>query len=176
MSWFDLVIIAIVAVSALVGAFRGLVKESVSLATWVLAVWISVRFAPAFANVLPDSLSKLMFSLGELEFRVDNLNVGIAMIVLFVLTLIVGGVVNFLFSYLVKVANFTMTDRVLGGLFGVARGGLLVVAIVLLAGLTTLPSYPFWEKSLLVPPFEQTVSWVLGILPDRIAAYFSYAR
>jgi membrane protein required for colicin V production len=176
MSWFDLVILGVIAVSAVVGAYRGLIKESVSLATWVLAVWVAIRFSAPFSNVLPDALSSASFSLGELEFRLDNLKVGIAMVVLFILTWIVGAIVQFLLRYLVQVVNFSATDRALGAVFGVLRGGLLVVALVLLAGLTTAPRADFWNDSLLIPPFEQTAVWVLALLPDHVANYFSYAR
>lgn len=174
MTWLDLLIIVVVVISALVGVLRGLVKESVSLATWVLAFWIALRFAAPLSGLLPDSLSQLQFALGELEFRIDNLRVGIAMVLLFVLTLIIGAVVNFLLSYLVKMVKLTGVDRVLGGFFGVARGGVLVLGIVLLAGLTTVPSYDLWENSLLVTPFEGAADWVLGILPAHVAQYFSY--
>ena len=174
MTWLDALILLIVAVSALVGVLRGLVKESISLATWVLAIWIALRFAAPLGELLPDGLSQLEFTMGELEFRVDNLRVGIAMVVLFVLTLIVGAVINFLLSYLVKMVRLTGVDRVLGGFFGVARGGVLVLGVVLLAGLTTVPTYEVWEDSLLVSPFENAADWVVGILPAHIAQYFSY--
>lgn len=157
------------------GVWRGLVKESLSLTTWVLAIWIAIRFSSAFAGLLPDSLTRLSFSIGELQFRVENLKVGIAMLILFILTLVVGGVVSFLLGYLVKAANFTVTDRVLGGAFGLLRGLVLVVGMVLLAGLTTVPTYGFWDGSLLIGPFEGLATWILGILPDHVAAHFSYS-
>ena len=175
MSWFDLVILGVIAISAVVGAYRGLIKEAVSLATWILAVWVAIRFSAAFSSVLPDALSSASFSLGELEFRLDNLPVGIAMVILFILTWIVGAIVQFLLRYLVQVANFTATDRLLGAGFGVLRGGLLVVALLLLAGLTTAPRAGFWQNSLLIPPFEQVAVWALQLLPDHVAHYFSYA-
>ena len=107
MSWLDLVIIGVIAISAVVGAYRGLIKESVSLATWILAIWVSIRFSAPFSEVLPDAISSASFSLGELEFRLDNLKVGIAMILLFILTWIVGAIVQFLLRYLVQAANFS---------------------------------------------------------------------
>lgn len=174
MTWLDALIILIFAISALVGVLRGLVKEAISLATWVLAIWIALRFAAPLSELFPDSLAEVSFTLGELEFRVQNLGVGIAMLVLFTLTLILGAVVSFLVSYLVKMVKLTGVDRVLGGFFGVARGAVLVLGVVLLAGLTTVPTYALWENSLLVPPFEDAADWVIGILPANIAQYFSY--
>ena len=175
MTWLDLFILGIFVVSALVGAWRGLVRESLSLTTWVLAIWISIRFSSAFAGLLPDSLTRLSFSVGELQFRVDNLRVGIAMLILFILTLVVGGVVSILLGYLVKVANFTLTDRILGGAFGLLRGAVLVVGLALLAGLTTVPTYDFWDGSLLIDPFEGLAKWILGVLPAHVASHFSYS-
>lgn len=175
MSWLDLVIIGVIAISAVVGAYRGLIKESVSLATWILAIWVSIRFSAPFSEVLPDAISSASFSLGELEFRLDNLKVGIAMILLFILTWIVGAIVQFLLRYLVQAANFSKTDRALGAVFGLLRGGALVVALVLLAALTTAPRADFWKDSLLLPPFEQTAQLVLKLLPDDVARFFSYS-
>jgi membrane protein required for colicin V production len=175
MTWLDLIILVVILLSAVVGAWRGLVKESVSLATWVLAIWIALRFSGALAGLLPESLSSVNFGIGELRFRVDNLRVGIAMVVLFVLTLVVGAVANFLLSRLVKVANFSGIDRALGGLFGVARGAVLVVGLVLLAGLSSVPRSSLWSDSLLVAPFEDGAQWVLGVLPDHISRYFAYS-
>lgn len=174
MTWLDALILIVFAISALVGILRGLVKEAISLATWVLAIWIALRFSAPLSELLPEGLSEVTFTLGELEFRIENLGVGIAMVVLFVLTLIVGAVASFLLSYLVKMVRLTGVDRVLGGFFGVARGGVLVLGMVLLAGLTTVPTNDIWENSLLVKPFENGADWVLGILPAHIAQHFSY--
>lgn len=175
MSWLDVLILGIFAVSALIGVYRGFIKESVSLATWILAIWIAIRFSPPLADMLPERLAGLSFSIGELAFRVDNLKVGLAMLLLFVLTLLIGAVVNFLLRHLVKMANLSSTDRSLGGVFGLLRGAALVVALVMAGGLTTAPHADFWKDSLLVSPFEQTVLWLLKLLPDHIAGYFSYA-
>jgi membrane protein required for colicin V production len=174
-TWLDLLILVVILLSAIVGAWRGLVKEAVSLASWVLAIWIALRFSSALAGLLPESLSQVNFGIGEMRFRIDNVRVGIAMIVLFVLTLIVGAVANYLLSRLVKLANFTGVDRVLGGVFGVARGALLVVGLVLLAGLSSVPKSDLWGDSLFVPPFQGGAEWVLGILPDHIARHFAYS-
>lgn len=176
MSWLDFIIVGIIAISALIGAFRGLVKESVSLTSWILAIWIAIRFSSSLAEKMPDGLSNLIFSLGELQFKIENLKIGIAMLILFVLTLVVGAIVNFLMRYLVKVANLSTPDRMLGSVFGLARGAVLIIALVLAAGLTSAPQAAFWTESVLLPPFERSAGWVLALLPEHVATFFTYAR
>jgi membrane protein required for colicin V production len=173
-NWLDAVILFIFLASAVAGYLRGFIKEAVSLASWVLAVWIAVRFSPALATLFPSSMSKVSFGIGQMQFHIDNLSVGIAMVGLFVVTLILGAVVNILLHRLIEVAKLSGTNRTLGVGFGLARGYLVVVALVLLAGLSSVPRQSYWSESLLTPHFESSAKWLLGILPDRISGYFNY--
>jgi membrane protein required for colicin V production len=162
MNWLDLVIIAIIAISAVLSLFRGFTKEAISLATWILAFWLALAFSTRLAGMLPDSITS------------PTARIAVAFAGLFVLTVILGGIVNFLISSLVEKTGLTGTDRALGVVFGIVRGALLVVVLTLLAGLTTLPREVSWNQSLMIGQFEQGAIWLKGYVPDSLAKEISF--
>ena len=93
---------------------------------------------------------------------------------LFLATLLLGGVVNYLIGKAVDKTGMTGTDRMLGLIFGLARGIVLVAILVLLAGLTPLPQDPWWGESLFIGHFQQLAELLRDLLPPDIAAYFVY--
>jgi len=92
-----------------------------------------------------------------------------AFAILFVVTVLVGGLVNYLAGQLVAKTGLTATDRVLGMLFGIARGIVIVAVLVLLAGLTALPEDPWWQEALLLEHFQDMALWLRSFLPANIA-------
>jgi membrane protein required for colicin V production len=162
MNWLDLVIIAIIVISAVISLFRGFTKEAISLVTWILAFWLSLAFSTRLAGMLPDSITS------------PTARIAIAFAGLFVLTVILGGIVNFLISSLVEKTGLTGTDRALGMVFGIVRGGLLVVVLTLLAGLTTLPREQSWNQSLMIGQFEKGAIWLKGYVPDSLSKEISF--
>lgn len=161
MHWVDIVVVAIIGISVLIGLFRGLIKESVSLATWILALWVGLTYGPKLALLLP-------FSVGSQT--VQSL---IGIVILFVVVILVGGIVNYLIGQLVDRTGLSGTDRMLGIIFGVLRGGLIVAALVLLAMLTNLPNEPWWQSSLTLPFFHDIAIWIRDLLPPSLAEHFS---
>ena len=157
LTWADYVIIAIVAVSTLISLFRGFVREALSLATWVAALWVALTFSPQLA----DQLARWI--------ETPSLRSIIAILVLFVLVLIAGGIVNFLVSSLIDKTGMTGTDRALGMVFGLVRGVVLVGVLVLLAGLTPAPQDPWWRESQLMPYAVQVAEWMREWLPEDVA-------
>jgi membrane protein required for colicin V production len=161
-AWLDLLILGIVLLSAVISLVRGFVREAFSLAIWVLAFWVSWNF---FRDL-------------EVPLRawIDSptARLGIAFAALMIATLVVGGLVNFLLIQLVERTGMSGTDRLIGVVFGVARGVLLVAVLVLLAGLTPLPGEAFWMKSALVGYFEELALWLRDLLPPEFAERFRY--
>jgi membrane protein required for colicin V production len=162
MHWVDLIIIAIVILSVVIGIFRGFIKESISLATWIIAIIIAWIYHPDLASVFEQHIDS------------PTLRLGIAFAILFVVTLIIGGLVNFALGELVDRTGLTGTDRTLGAVFGILRGILVVGVLVLLAGLTPLPKEPFWDQSLFLGYFERLAIWMRDFLPPDIASNFVY--
>lgn len=162
MAWLDIAIIVLVALSALISLVRGFVREAFSLAVWVLAFWVSWSFFRDLEVPLRDWITS------------PTARLGIAFAVLMIATLTVGGLVNYLIIQLVERTGMSGTDRLIGMVFGVARGVLLVAVLVLLAGLTPLPSEAWWFESSLVGYFEELALWLRDLLPPEMADRFRY--
>lgn len=162
MAWLDIVIVGIVAVSALISLVRGFVREAFSLAVWVLAFWVSWSFFRDLEVPLRDWIGS------------PTARLGIAFAVLMIVTLTLGGLVNYLIIQLVERTGMSGTDRLIGMVFGAARGILLIAVLVLLAGLTSLPSETWWFESSMIGYFEELAYWLRDLLPPELANRFRY--
>ena len=163
MAILDIVIVALLLVSTLISLVRGFVREAFSLAVWVLAFWVSWSFFRDLEVPLREWIGS------------PTARLGIAFALLMIATLAVGGLVNFLIIQLVERTGMSGTDRLIGMVFGAARGVLLVAVLVLLAGLTPLPEESWWMESALVGYFEELAFWLRGLLPPEMADSFRYA-
>ena len=162
MRWLDLVIIGVIALSALISLIRGFVKESISLITWIVAGVLAFRYFSPMASLLePFVNSPTVRSIA-----------GFA--ILFVITLVIGAVINFIMSQLVSKTGLSGTDKALGVVFGAARGVLIVTMIVLLASLTPMPSAEWWQDSASVGFFQHIAEWIKGIIPADAVDKFSF--
>jgi membrane protein required for colicin V production len=162
MNWVDFFILGVIILSGLVSLWRGFVKEALSLATWVaapaIAIWFYEDLAPWFERWVSVPSARLALAFG----------------ILLVLVLILGGLVNFLIGQLVSKTGLSGTDRVLGILFGVARGVLVVGVLVMLAGLTQIPQDPWWQESVFLKHFVDLAKWISSFLPADIADNIQY--
>ncbi len=161
MIWVDYAILGIIGLSSLVSLLRGFMREAFSLAAWILAFWISWTFFRDLSVHLE-------------WFTVPSVRLGAAFAILFLITLILGALVNYLVGQLVDKTGLTGTDRMLGVFFGAARGAVLVAIMVLLAGLTPLPNDPWWQQSQLIGYFQDLALWLKDLLPPDIADRFSF--
>lgn len=161
MSWVDLIIIAIIVISALISLVRGFVKESISLASWLFAGFIALTYFTPLADLLEPYIES------------PTVRTGSSFAILFVCSLIIGAIINFMASQLVSKTGLSGTDKSLGVVFGAARGVLIVVILVLLAGMTPMPSESWWKESTMIEYFASMASWIKDILPEDIAGKFS---
>jgi len=161
LSWVDLIIVTIIIISALISVVRGFVKESISLASWILAGFIALRYFTPLAELLEPYIES------------PTIRTGTGFAILFVCSLIVGAIVNFMASQAVSKTGLTGTDKSLGVVFGAARGMLIVTMLVLLAGLTPMPSEPWWNDSAMIEFFSDMANWIKDILPQDIAGRFN---
>lgn len=162
MGWFDIAILVVILISCLISLVRGFVKESISLATWLVAGFIALKYHPAMSQLLAPYIES------------PTIGLAVAFAVLFILTLIVGAIVNYMISQLVSKTGLSGTDKMLGMLFGAARGVLIVSMVVLFAGLTPIPSESWWQESMMVEHFMKVAIWIKEILPTDIASRFSF--
>ena len=161
MTVVDVVVIGVICLSALFSLMRGFVKEAISLATWVIAIWLAATFAPKLAAILPATI----------ESEAVRQAVGFA--VLFILSLMVGALVNMLVSKFVKKTGLSGADRVFGVAFGLLRGGLIVIVFVVIGGMTPLPEYDWWQSSVLLEWFEKAAIVIQGYIPEDISLSYS---
>ena len=162
MTWIDLFIIGIVVVSSLISLLRGFVKEALSLAAWVAAFVIAWRFNGGMGSFLQGFIAN------------KNLQFIVGFIFLFVLTMLIFAMIMYFASKLIQRSGLSGTDRAIGVFFGFARGLLLVIALVALAGLTTLPNSTTWHDSLLTSRFQAVAVWLTGFLPEDVAKNFIF--
>lgn len=162
MIWVDYIILGIVGLSAAISVVRGFVREALSLAAWIAALWVAFSFFESFAEFLVPYIS------------VTSVRLAAAFLALLVLTLLLGALVNFLAAQLVQKTGLSGTDRIAGILFGVARGVAIVMVLVLVAGVTPLPKDSWWKQSLLLGHFQEGVMWLRSYLPPDVAGYVAY--
>jgi len=151
-TWVDWAIVAIVAISALISLSRGFVKEALSLLTWIIAGVVAWMFG--------GSLS--VYLAGYIETPSARVIAGCA--IMFIATLLVGAMVNYLIGELIRVTGLSGTDRFLGMAFGAARGGLLVVVAVGLLSLGPVQQDSWWQESVLVPKFLLVADWSKNLI------------
>lgn len=164
MNWADWTIIAIIVVSGLFSLKRGFVREALSLATWVAAFIVARLFTAPLALLLQDYI------------ETPSARIAVAFAILFLVTLVVGALVSALIAALVQATGLSSTDRVLGVGFGIARGGLLIVVLVALLGITPAVEDPWWHESRLIPHFIQMESWTRDLAQDVVRAIWNVGQ
>jgi membrane protein required for colicin V production len=162
MNWVDVVILAIIFLSAIISLFRGFVREAISLATWVMAFWVAIGFSGKLE-------AKLVSMIDSPAARLT-----VAFAVLFLLTLIVGAMVNYLVGQLVRKTGISGTDKMLGILFGIARGIVLVTVLVLVGSIPKLWQERWWQESTLIVHFQDAAIKMRDLLPPNIAKNFVF--
>jgi membrane protein required for colicin V production len=164
MTAFDYAVLIIIGLSVALSVMRGLVREVIALAGWVVAFVVANLFSGTVAPWLPASVTE------------GSIRMLIAFAILFVLTLFAAALAALAASRLVRSAGLGAEDRVLGAFFGLARGLLIVMILVLLAGLTALPRQPVWNNAMLSAPLEDLAVSVKPWLPQQVSQYIRYDR
>jgi membrane protein required for colicin V production len=163
MNGFDLAIVGVILVSAIIGVFRGFVRETVSLVAWILAFGVAWTYASSLAPVFAGYVDS------------PSLQIVAGFAVLFLVTLVLASIIGMVIHRLVRKAGLTGPDRSLGFVFGLIRGGILVAVLVFLAGTTPLPQETWWKQSHLVGYFQALSIMLLQHMPPDIARQFGYS-
>ena len=162
MTLFDHAVLTVTGFSVLLGLLRGFTREVIALASWALAFLAASVYGGDAAALLVKQIPD------------DSWRVLAAFAAVFFVVLIVMSVIALLASKLIKSAGLGFEDRLLGGLFGLARGLLVVLVFVLLSGLTALPRQTVWKDAMLAAPLEKLAVMVKQWLPQDWAKYISY--
>jgi membrane protein required for colicin V production len=155
-NWADYIILAVVGLSVLIGLFRGLISEVLALVIWVVAFWVAWTLGPSVAGYYERWIS------------LPSARIAAGYATCFIAVLILGALVRFLVARLVASTGLSGTDRLLGMVFGFARGVLLVTLGVFLLGFTAFTRDPWYRDSVLLPQFKGVAAWLGERVPDSV--------
>jgi membrane protein required for colicin V production len=147
----DYILVAIVIISMLFGAIRGFLRESIALLGWLTGLWLAWRYSPLLEPYLGGSLAD------------TELQVWLARIIVLAAVVVAAWIVGSLLGFLVQRSGLTLgIDRILGGVFGLVRGAVIVGFAVMLATAADLRTEPWWKASKLIPVGEEMASVLQG--------------
>lgn len=162
MTAFDYAVLLVIGVSILLSVMRGFLREVMALLAWLVSFWVANLYTAAFAPMLPQSIPTQ-----ELRYLAAFLG-------LFLATLLVMTLISIAVGQALKAVGLGPWDRALGAVFGFARGFLIVLVAVLLAGLTSLPQQPVWKNAMFSAPLEAMVSSFRPWMPNELAKRIKY--
>ncbi len=164
-SGIDVLILLLIAVSVAISVIRGFFKEAVSLATWLAAVLITLMFTSRFASLLPrDTIES------------PQARYAISALILFFGSMILGGVINYLFQKILNSSEKGVLDMWLGVGFGALRGVVIVTLLVLMSNL--IPAFKtevWWRQSAFIPPVQKAAQFIHAQLPRELAKHFDFS-
>lgn len=157
MTVFDYVVIGVVGVSLLFGLWRGVVGEIIALLAWGLGVLAAIEFGgqvgqALFAGIADPAVRMLA-----------------GCVTVFIGVLVAMALIGMVIRRMVKALGLSVSDRLLGMVFGLVRGVLVVMVVVALGGMTSAPKQPWWRDATLSPPLETAVLVAKQWLPDDLA-------
>ena len=155
----DWIFLAVLLVSLLVGAWRGLVHEVLSLMVWIVAFVLAQWFAPDAAQWLPmgNTAQPLRYAAG--------------FVVVMVLALFVGSLFTFMVRKMVEAVGLRPIDRVLGAMFGAVRGVLLLLAVTVVVGMSPLHTQAFWAEATGPRIGTMAIKALKPLLPQEFGKY-----
>ena len=153
MTIVDLLIIVMIFASVVLGAIRGIVRETIAIAALLFAIWAALHFGPYAGGWLDGSLGS-----SEIEMWAGRFLV-------FIIILALGALAGWGISKIIRMAGLTGTDRSLGGLFGLARAIVLIGLFVLLGRYAAFDGKAWWLESRLIPYAEEVADWIEVMAP-----------
>ncbi|MGB8339111.1 MAG: CvpA family protein [Burkholderiales bacterium] len=162
MTIFDWAVLLIIGLSSLLGLLRGAIREVLALLGWVVAFLVAREYGLAFSAMISNLVAN------------DSLRLLLSFVLLFVITLSLMALLRMTVTELVKKIGLGAADKFLGLFFGVARGGLIVLVLVLLAGMTALPQQEDWKNAYTSRWFELMAENVKPWLPEGLAKRINF--
>lgn len=156
MPFVDIAIAVVVLISVGVGFVRGLVKEAMSIASLLIAVWTAFHFGAEAGTLSENWLSS------------PDLQLWFGRILLFIVVLLLGGVLSWAVAKLVRLSVLSGTDRVLGMIFGLGRGAVLVALVVIGGQYADFDDNDWWQDSVLMPYAEFVADWLRVMAPKGL--------
>jgi membrane protein required for colicin V production len=155
----DWILLGVLVFSMLLGAWRGLVYEVLSVLGWVVSFYVAQWFAPDLATRLP------------VQSASDPVRYAAAFVLIFIAAVFAAGLLAFVVKKLVAAVGLAPVDRVLGAAFGVLRGIILLLAATVVIDMTALKSSSWWQESKGAPVLTATLKALKPVLPEQFAKY-----
>ena len=155
----DWILLAVLGLSFLLGLWRGIVQEVLSLAGWVVAFYVSQIYAPMAAAWLPMQGSSQM------------LRYAAGFVVVFVAVLVATVLVSWVVKKLVSAVGLGPLDRLLGSLFGLMRGVVILLAVTVLVGMTPMRESEAWKQAQGAQWLQQFLHVLKPVLPADFGKY-----
>ncbi len=169
----DVIIGAVILVSGFLSGLRGFAEELVTLLAWIVSLLVAFQFASPGAEYVPEALDSV--SIGAITQDLTGFHAPLAGLVLFLATFILISQLHRLFGRMVDSGSVMRRgNRLLGFAFGLLRGALLVLVLVLIAGTTTITQQTFWHESRLLPYFVNASQQLIPWMPDEWQEHFHY--
>lgn len=152
----DILITVAVAISVVIGIFRGFVKEAISIGALLFAIWAALYFGPSIGTV------------SEAWLNSEELQMWFGRALVFIVILTMGGLLGWGISKLIRLSVLSGLDRFMGSIFGALRGVLLVALFVLGGRFAGFENDDWWQKSRLIPYAEIVAAWIEEIAPQGL--------
>lgn len=155
----DWIFLAVLLTSLLLGVWRGLVYEVLSLLSWVAAFVAAQWFAPTVASSLPMS--------GATEM----IRYATAFVLVFIAVVFAVGLMAWLVKKLIASVGLSPVDRLLGAIFGVARGLIIVLAVTVVVEMMPFRSASWWQESRGADMSVVVLKGLRPVLPGEFGKY-----
>jgi len=162
MTIFDYAVLTIIGLSVIFSVMRGAVREVLAIAGWLAAFYVARTYTGELLPMMPADIPS------------ESLRIVAAFLVLFLATLLLAALLAIAISAVFKKVGLGWLNRLLGALFGVLRGLLIVCVVVFLAGLTEIPKDARWRNAMFSSPIEALVVSMLPWVPEGIAKHVKY--
>ena len=154
-------LLGVLVFSMLLGAWRGLVYEVLSVLGWAASFYAAQWFAPRVAGLLP------------LQSASDPVRYAAAFVLVFIAAVFTAGLLAFLLKKLVEAIGLRPVDRTMGAAFGLMRGVILLLAATVVMDMTALKSSPWWQESKGAALLTATLKGLKPVLPEQFAKYLN---
>ena len=161
MAAVDWIFLAVLVSSMLLGAWRGLVYEVLSVLGWAASFYIALVFAPQVASLLP------------LQSVSEPVRYAAGFVLVFIAAVFAAGLLALMFKKLIEAIGLRPIDRTLGAAFGLVRGGILLLAAAVVMDMTTLKQSAWWQESTGAVALSAALKGLKPVLPEQFAKYLN---
>jgi len=162
MTSFDYIVLVIIGISIVLSIMRGFIREALAILAWIAAFLTAKAYASQILPMMPENIPT------------ESLRMLAAFLVLFFATLLVASLLAIALSSVFKKVGLSWLNRLLGAIFGLVRGVIIVCIVVFLAGFTEVPNDARWRDAMFSAPLEALVISMLPWVPVSIAKHVRY--